>query len=70
MSSTRQTTFGDDYGTLEFEIGDLIERRESGRTTKLALTECPLCAADPSRPRHHFEEQESRAAHIADAHGE
>lgn len=62
----RQTRLSDTYGVHEYALGDLIREGPSG---KLALTECPLCASDPSRPRHKFAEQDSRATHFEREHG-
>lgn len=66
-TNTRQATI-DRFGVHEYERGDLLERRESGRSTKLLLTECPICAADPQRPRYHFREHESRPKHFRESH--
>jgi len=55
----------DEFGVHDYELGDLL-REHNG---KLSLTECPICATDPTRPRYHFRRQESRPAHFADVHG-
>lgn len=62
----RQTRLSDDCEVLEFELGDLIRTGPSG---KKSLRECPLCASDPSRPRHEFATQANRADHFARRHG-
>ena len=62
----RQTRLSDTYGVHAYELGDLLREGPSG---KLALTECPLCASDPSRPRHEFAEQANRAGHFEREHG-
>jgi hypothetical protein len=62
----RQTRLSHDCGVLDYEIGDLIRVGPSG---KKSLTECPLCASDPSRERHEFKDQANRADHFADSHG-
>lgn len=65
QTADEQTRLVDDFGVHTFELGDLIRE---GPTGKLSLRECPLCAADPERPRHHFRVQESRAFHIYGEH--
>jgi hypothetical protein len=64
-----QTRLGQ-YGRYEYELGDLLEDMGSGRAVKLSLTECPLCAVDPSRPRHSFRRHASTAHHIRIEHSE
>jgi hypothetical protein len=67
--ATTQTRLGQ-YGRYEYEIGDLLENTASGRAVKLSLTECPLCASDPSRSRHHFGRHASIAHHIRTEHSD
>lgn len=49
--------------------GDFLEDFGHGRSVKLRLTSCPLCATDPHRPPYRFGEKESRADHFRSAHG-
>jgi len=65
--ATTQTRLGQ-YGRYEYEQGDLLEDTGAGRAVKLTLTECPLCAVDPSRPRHPFGRHASIAHHIRTEH--
>lgn len=67
QTHAEQTQLGT-YGVHEFGRGDLIEENKSASSLKLRLQECPFCAADPNRPRHHFETQQSPAAHVATEH--
>jgi len=68
MATSKQTVL-EQFGRYEYQLGDLIEQQGTGRTDRLRLTECPLCAADPNRPRHRFGETEKPAVHIATVHG-
>jgi len=65
--TTTQTRL-DQYGRDEYEQGDLLTDTGTGRAVKLSLTECPLCAVNPSRPRHHFGRHASVAHHIRTEH--
>ena len=65
--ATSQTRFGQ-YGTLDYDRGDLLEDTGTGRAVKLTLTECPLCAVDPTRVRHRFGWQASVAHHVWSEH--
>jgi len=65
--ATSQTRLGQ-YGTLDYDRGDLLEDTGSGRAVKLSLTECPLCAVDPDRARQFFGWQASIAHHIHTEH--
>lgn len=67
--TTRQQRLGGNYEVLDYDLGDLLVDTATGSNSqKLSLVECPMCATDPQRPRYHFREQESRAAHIAAEH--
>jgi hypothetical protein len=75
--STRKPTTRDgqsqlgDYspGVYEFSRGDLLEVTQNGTgSKKVRLRECPFCAADPERERHHFAAQESPASHVHNEH--
>jgi hypothetical protein len=65
--ATSQTRLGQ-YGRYEYGRGDLLKDTGTGRAVKLTLTECPLCAVDPSRPQHHFGRHASVAHHIRTKH--
>lgn len=52
----------------DFERGDLLIDHGTGRSQKLLLSECPICAADPTRPRHHFGDGDSRPQHFRTRH--
>lgn len=67
MATSEQARLGE-YGVHHYQRGDLLERTGTGRTVKVRLTECPFCASDPKRPRHHFQANDSRAAHFRDQH--
>jgi hypothetical protein len=67
--ATTQTRLGQ-YGRYEYGQGDLLRDTGTGRAVKLSLTECPLCAVDPSRPRHSFERHASTAHHMRTEHSE
>jgi len=68
--SDGQTQLGDyTPGVHEFDRGDLLEVTQQGSSSpKIRLTECPFCAANPERQRHHFATQESPAAHVHNEH--
>lgn len=68
-STPGQTTLPLHYGVHEYELGDCLVDKGAGRSRKLILRECPICASDPRRPRYHFGEHESRPEHIRAAHG-
>jgi hypothetical protein len=53
----------------KFEPGDFLENFGHGRSHKIRLTDCPLCATDPSRPWYTFGDGECRAEHFAREHG-
>jgi hypothetical protein len=65
--ATTQTRLGQ-YGRYEYERGELLEDIGTGRAVKLTLTECPLCAVDPSQPRHHFGRHAAVTHHIRTEH--
>jgi hypothetical protein len=67
-SETQQARLGGDYEVLEYELGDLLEEHWSGRCRKVTLSECPLCATDPTRPRHQFGRHAKRADHFRTEH--
>lgn len=66
--STVQARLGGQYEVLEYELGDLLDVRWSGRCRKVALRECPFCATDPTRPRYRFGKGEDRATHFFEQH--
>lgn len=63
MATSEQARLGQ-YGVYRYERGEFFVTNGS----KKKLVECPLCAADPTRPRHEFSEQSKRAVHFRDAH--
>jgi len=65
--ATTQTQLGQ-YGRYDYERGDLLQDTGTGRGIKLSLTECPLCAIDPSRPRHEFGRHADVAHHLHTMH--
>jgi len=67
--ATTQTRLGQ-YGRYEYELGDLLEDTGTGRAVKLSLTECPLCAVDPFRPRYRFDRHASIAHHVHAEHSD
>jgi len=66
--STTQQTLGDTDST-DFERGDcIVDKSNRPDSEKLILVECPICRADPDRPRYHFDTHESRPAHFRAEH--
>jgi hypothetical protein len=68
MATSTQARLGGEYAVRDYDLGELIDDRGDGRTQKLVLTECPICATDPTRPRHHFARSAQRADHFAREH--
>jgi hypothetical protein len=64
---TTQQTFRE-FGVHHYQLGDCLKDISSSSSEKLILVECPLCASDPTRPRYHFDDHESRPKHF-EAHG-
>jgi hypothetical protein len=67
MSTTQQAKL---HPVVPYELGDCLRDTSArGDSTKLILSECPLCRTDPTRPRYWFGEHESRPKHIHEVHG-
>jgi hypothetical protein len=56
------------HSVHDFGRGDLLEDTSNGSSPKYILSECPICASDPNKPRYFFDEQESRPNHFAKKH--